>query len=78
MTPRLDMLLETEKLALIDAIIHVDNEAQLQQVREAVEPILYPKTSEKKLPRRAGWAKGIITYIADDFDAPLDDLKEYM
>jgi prevent-host-death family protein len=27
---------------------------------------------------RFGSAKGIITYMADDFDAPLDDFKEYM
>lgn len=25
-----------------------------------------------------GWGKGLITYIAPDFDAPLDDFKEYM
>lgn len=28
--------------------------------------------------RKPGWAKGIITHIAADFDAPLDDFKEYM
>ena len=27
---------------------------------------------------RFGSAKGLITYIADDFDAPLEDFKEYM
>lgn len=25
-----------------------------------------------------GLCKGMITYMADDFDAPLDDLKDYM
>lgn len=29
-------------------------------------------------PRRPGWGKGIITEIAEDFDAPLSDFKEYM
>lgn len=29
-------------------------------------------------PRRPGWGKGIITDIAEDFDAPLEDFKEYM
>ena len=28
--------------------------------------------------RKAGFGKGLITYMADDFDAPLDDLKDYM
>ena len=30
------------------------------------------------LPRKAGSAKGMVTYMADDFDAPLEDFKEYM
>lgn len=28
--------------------------------------------------RRFGSMKGLVEYVADDFDAPLDDLKEYM
>jgi prevent-host-death family protein len=28
--------------------------------------------------RKAGSAKGKILYMADDFDAPLEDFKEYM
>jgi prevent-host-death family protein len=28
--------------------------------------------------RKLGFAKGLITYIAPDFDAPLDDFREYM
>lgn len=31
-----------------------------------------------RLPNRFGAGKDIITYIAEDFDAPLDDLKDYM
>lgn len=31
-----------------------------------------------RLPNKFGAGKGLITYIADDFDAPLGDLKEYM
>ena len=30
-----------------------------------------------KQPRHAGSAKGLI-HMADDFDAPLDDFREYM
>lgn len=30
------------------------------------------------LPNKFGAGKGIITYIAEDFGAPLDDLKNYM
>lgn len=34
------------------------------------------ETSKPK--RRFGAMKGLVEYIADDFDAPLEDLKEYM
>ena len=32
----------------------------------------------KRRPRRPGSAKGKILHMADDFDAPLEDFKEYM
>lgn len=32
----------------------------------------------KNNKRELGKYKGIVTYIAPDFDAPLDDMKEYM
>jgi antitoxin (DNA-binding transcriptional repressor) of toxin-antitoxin stability system len=28
--------------------------------------------------RKLGFAKGLITYMAPDFDAPLDDFREYL
>ncbi|MBC7398780.1 MAG: DUF2281 domain-containing protein [Mucilaginibacter sp.] len=31
-----------------------------------------------KLKREFGGLKGFVTYIADDFDAPLEDFKDYM
>jgi len=33
---------------------------------------------EKRQQRRFGGAKGVIEYMAEDFDAPLDDFKDYM
>jgi hypothetical protein len=32
----------------------------------------------KKKPLQRGSMKGLVLYIADDFDAPLDDFEEYM
>lgn len=32
----------------------------------------------QKPRRRFGSMKGLVEYIADDFDAPLEDMKEYM
>jgi uncharacterized protein DUF2281 len=37
------------------------------------------KPEDKKFPlRKAGTMKGLITFMAEDFDAPLDDFKEYI
>ncbi len=33
---------------------------------------------DKKKKRKAGTLKGFLVYMADDFNAPLDDFKEYM
>ena len=33
--------------------------------------------SQRK-PREFGSMKGLVKYIADDFDAPLEDFKDYM
>ncbi len=31
-----------------------------------------------RLPNKFGAGKELITYVSEDFDAPLDDLKDYM
>jgi len=36
------------------------------------------KESINKKQRKLGFLQDVEYYIADDFDAPLDDLKEYM
>jgi prevent-host-death family protein len=33
---------------------------------------------KKKQPRQLGTLKGTVLYMAPDFDAPLEDFKEYM
>ena len=37
-----------------------------------------PEETTQPISLKRGSAKDIITYMADDFDAPLDDFKEYM
>ncbi len=34
--------------------------------------------NKKKLPREFGELKGFVKYMADDFDAPLEEFKDYM
>ena len=46
------------------------NEQPVAKIVAAGEPSLQP--------RKAGSAKGTVLYIAEDFDAPLEDFREYM
>jgi len=39
---------------------------------------LVGQTRVPRAPRKAGSCKGMILHIADDFDAPLEDFREYM
>ena len=34
--------------------------------------------SEEKKPLKRGSLKGFVNYMADDFDAPLEDFEDYM
>ncbi|AXE21574.1 DUF2281 domain-containing protein [Runella rosea] len=36
------------------------------------------KTKRSVPKRKAGSMKGLVSYISDDFNAPLEDFKEYM
>ena len=35
-------------------------------------------TEEKRIPLKFGAGKHLITFVADDFDEPLEDFEEYM
>ena len=60
------------RLAPGDELVITENERPVARlVGEAPPP--------PKPPRPApGWARDMIAYIAPDFDAPLEDMKEYM
>jgi len=48
-------------------------------ITEHGEPLAQVKKAERKSwPCQAGTAKDQILWIASDFDAPLDDFREYM
>ena len=42
------------------------------------EPAPEAPVEKRKLPLEFGAGKGIVAYMADDFTAPLEDMKEYM
>jgi hypothetical protein len=65
---KIDLLSEDQKLKLegyIDALLSDKADQNLL-------------SSNFKVEKGFGGGKGLIAYMADDFDAPLDDFKDYM
>jgi antitoxin (DNA-binding transcriptional repressor) of toxin-antitoxin stability system len=58
------------KLAVGDEVVITENE------RPVAKLVATPDTQPK--PRRPGTLKGTVLYMAPDFDAPLEEFKEYM
>jgi len=49
-------------------------------ITENEQPVarLVPEASIERKPRQPGSMRGTVLYMAPDFDAPLEDFKEYM
>lgn len=54
-----------------DEVVITEND---QPVARLVPTTLMPKTARRQL----GTMKGTVLFMAPDFDAPLDDFREYM
>ena len=67
-TERLNRIIEEVKS------LTPENRRLLLERLEQDEELSTPETSV----RQAGTLKGTVKYMAPDFDAPLDDFKEYM
>ncbi|QJD80815.1 type II toxin-antitoxin system VapB family antitoxin [Spirosoma rhododendri] len=73
-------------LEQIDAKVSQLSPELQAEVLDFVEFLNYKKAKDQpvktdptpQLPNKFGAGKGLITYIAEDFDAPLDDMEEYM
>ena len=53
-------------------------EVVITENEQPVARLLPPKGEALQQPRRLGTLKGTVLYMAPDFEAPLDDFKEYM
>lgn len=58
-------------------LIHTGDEVIITRDSLPVARLVAVGTQETKL-RRMGTMKGTVLYMAPDFDAPLDEFKEYM
>jgi len=59
------------KLCPGDEVIITENDQPVARLIPAADP-------PQKKPRQPGTLRGSVLYMAPDFDAPLDDFKEYM
>lgn len=48
-----------------------------QSILEAFKTFIQQQKAQPK-PRQLGGAEGLVSFLAEDFDEPLDDFKEYM
>jgi hypothetical protein len=55
-----------------------EGKKKAEEFVDALLADLRKSVGEKKPQPVFGSGKGLITYMADDFDAPLEDFKEYM
>lgn len=74
---------QAEKLNIIQSLLYIEDDALLQKVKKLLEGYMpsfekKKKGAKKHSARKAGSMKGLVTFMAKDFDAPLDDFKEYM
>lgn len=67
------------KLKDLVRLLGPGDEIEIHQNGEPVARLVYPFVKVPLPPRPApGALRGSILYMADDFDAPLEDMKEYM
>ena len=68
------MSVEAQKLEIIEWVLKLKDVSIIKEVLKVknVHPV------KKRGTRKFGSGKHIFTYVADDFDAPLSDFKEYM
>ncbi len=64
-------------LAELIAKANAGEEIVITLDEKPIARLLVEKPAQQQ-PRLPGSAKGMIAYMADDFDAPLEDFKEYM
>jgi antitoxin (DNA-binding transcriptional repressor) of toxin-antitoxin stability system len=69
-----------EAQAQLPALIHGLGPSDEVEVTENGRPLarIIPATTPVREPRRPGTLRGTVLYMAPDFDAPLEDFKEYM
>lgn len=61
-------------------ILEPEAEAMLDEMesKKLIKLSKHEKNGREKKPLQFGAMKGLVLYMADDFDGPLDDFEDYM
>ena len=61
-----------------DGTIILNEKPSIDKPMEVIVTFTQEIETPPKNVRKAGFAKGFFTYVAKDFNEPLDELKDYM
>ena len=69
-----------EARAKLSELIHELHPGEEIVITEGDQPVarLLPAASQVRKQRQLGTLHGTVTYVAPDFDAPIEDFKDYM
>ena len=67
-----------KKIAQLPESLRLKAESIIDALLDEAKSIAKKDPEQKNIIGGYGSMKGLIKYIADDFDAPLEDFKEYM
>jgi len=72
--------IEEAQATLLDLIhkLQPDEEVVITENNQPVARLIPANTPARRKPRQSGTLRGTVLYMAPDFDAPLEDFKEYM
>ncbi len=68
------MSVEAQKLEVIEWILKIRDASTIKKILKLKNTPAVPKPGARKF----GGGKGIFTYVAEDFDEPLPEFKEYV
>lgn len=68
---------QTQLAQLIDRL-RPGEEILITRDQKPVARLIGAEATPERPPRQLGTLKGTVLYMAPDFDAPLEDFKEYM
>jgi antitoxin (DNA-binding transcriptional repressor) of toxin-antitoxin stability system len=77
----MSMVTIEEAQAKLSDLIHglqPDEELVITENDQPVARLIPANTPSRRKPRQSGTLQGTVLYMAPDFDAPLEDFKEYM